>query len=77
MDEIGDKKDNEWRRLRKQLLALKARIARRENDNNVSGILKQRENYIISALIFTKKVSDRQVFSRILRDCKANLPVLK
>ena len=50
MAEIGDKKDHEWRRLRKQLLALKARIARRENDNNVSTILKQRENYIISAL---------------------------
>ena len=77
MAEIGDKKDSEWRRLRKQLLALKARIARRENDNNVSIILKQRENYIISALQFAKKVSNRQVFDRILKDCNANLPVLK
>ena len=77
MAEIGDKKDSEWRRLRKQLLALKARIARRENDNNVSIILKQRENYIISALKFAKKVSNRHVFDRILKDCNSNLPVLK
>ena len=45
--------------------------------NNVSIILKERENYILSALKFAKKVSNRQVFARILQDCKANLPVLE
>ena len=77
MSAIGRKRDPEWQRLRKQLLALKDRLAKRINSKAFEDKYQKRENYVLGTLKIIKENTSPATWQKILEACKIAMPVLK
>ena len=70
MAAIGSKQDEEWKRLRKQLLALKDRLRKRERIAYATNEHHTRQNYIRGSLMIVRDIVSSDVFMDIIGECR-------
>ena len=71
-----DRSSDEWKRIRKQLLALVDRVNKRINRQALTDKNAQHELYVKKTLLIIKKNTSQKTFGAFMNACKSRIPML-